>query len=104
MILAIVPQDEAESVLKALVGAGYTTTFVHSRGGALRQAQQMLFTAVAETEMENVLTLIRSHCRTSIQAGAAHVEQRESAGGLPITARLGGAIIFVWELERFEVY
>ncbi len=104
MILAIVPQDEAESVLKALVGAGYTTTFVHSRGGALRQAQQMLFTAVAEREMENVLALIREHCRTPVQAEAAQAEQQLSAGDIPVTTRLGGAIIFVWELEQFEVY
>lgn len=94
MILAIIPHDHADAVLNALVKAKHTATVSDSRGGMLRQAQKMLFIVVDNNELETVLTIIRNNCRTS-----SSQQSRE-----PVVTELGGAIVFVWDIERFETY
>lgn len=104
MILAIIPQDEVEPVLRALVAAGHTATYADGRGGMLRQAQQMLFIVVAESDLEPALRLIKDHCRTRIQAEAGQAEARPPNDPAPVTAKLGGAIVFVWDLVHCDSY
>jgi uncharacterized protein YaaQ len=105
MVMAVVPRDEAERVLEALVSAGLTATFTDSRGGMLRQAQETLFIAVKDEDLEQVLTIIHDSCHSHV-----HVESSESGGEpfsshpAPGTAELGGAVAFVWDLDRFETY
>jgi len=100
MILAVVPRGQAGHVIDALVTAGYTTTFTESRGGVLRQAQQMLFIAVDRTKLDEVLGIIRANCRTEVQTRA---HSTTSSQPPPATVELGGAVIFVWDLEQFEI-
>lgn len=97
MIMGVVPRDEFEAVLKALVANGYTATFSESKGGILRQAQQLFFIAVAAEELERVVAIIRDHCRPRVQAGGPSLP---TAG----QKKVGGAVIFVWDLERFEIH
>ena len=104
MILAIVPQDQAETVLKALVKSGYTATFSSSRGGVLRQRQQMLFIAVAVAELERVLTIIRKNCRSQVLSENVPSTSFLIPNPTPVETPSGGAIIFVWDLDRFEIY
>lgn len=105
MVMAVIPRDEAEDVLHALINAGHTATFTESRGGMLRQAQKTLFIAVRAKDLEKILGIICNSCRSP-----AHVE---SAGpgraslapySESVTTALGGAVVFVWNIERFETY
>ena len=102
LILAIVPRDQAGQVLNALVTAGYTATFTESRGGVLRQAQQMLFIAVDAAKLDAALAIIRENCRTAVQMQAHNATAGSHPS--PVTVDLGGAVVFVCDLERFEIY
>jgi uncharacterized protein YaaQ len=104
MVMVIVPRDEASRVLEALVSAGYTATFSESRGGALRQAQQTLFIAVDQADLEKVLATIRDSCRTRIEVEPAEARDLYSLGPVPVIAELGGAVVFIWDLDRIETY
>lgn len=104
MLMAIVPRDEVESVLQALVAAGHTATFVEGRGGVMRQAKKMLFIAVQNADLENVLTIIRDslHCQTPLPYSDTQGESSsEPASAAP---GMGGTVVFVWELQRAEIY
>ena len=104
MVMAIVPRDEAGHVLEALVTAGYTATFTDSRSGVLRQAQQMLFIAVEEQDLDQVLTIIRDNCHSQVIVDPGEPRTPFSLGSVPVTAELGGAVVFIWDLDRFETY
>ena len=105
MVMAIVPRDEVERVLGALVSAGFAATFTDSRGGMLRQAQKMLFIAVEDQDLERVLTIIRESCHSHVRVEPSEAEdQALSPQTAPATAELGGAAVFVWGLDRFEIY
>ena len=91
MVLAIIPRDHVDKVLNALIQANHTATFTESWGGVLRQTQRMLFIAVQVTELETVLAIVRDNCREHDDAQS-------------MTSAYGGAVVFVWDIERFETY
>jgi uncharacterized protein YaaQ len=103
MVMAVVPHEEADRVLDALIDAGHAVTFTESRGGMLRQSQQMLFTAVEESNLEEVLSIIRLNCRMEVPACTEESEGELTPEGTPVIAQLGGAIVFTWALDDFEV-
>jgi len=102
MVMAIMPRDEAERILRALVAAKYTATFMETRGGMLRQAQMTLFIAVEEEDLDKVLSIIENTCRSEVVVEA--VEGEETSAPMPARPRLGGAVVFVWNIERSETY
>jgi uncharacterized protein YaaQ len=102
MVMAIVPRDESPRVLDALIAAGFTATVGDSRGGVLRQAYQNLFIGVAEEAVETVLDIIRGSCRSRLALEDATAPDRLGSAMQP-EATVGGAVIFVWPVEHFEV-
>ncbi|MHB0856046.1 MAG: cyclic-di-AMP receptor [Anaerolineae bacterium] len=104
MIMAVIPREQVECVLSALIDAGHTATYSESRGGMLRQSQQMLFIAVKAEHLQKVLAIIRENCRSETHAESSDIEPGGLSRTLPVTADLGGAVVFVWELDRFETY
>ncbi|MGD8243856.1 MAG: cyclic-di-AMP receptor [Anaerolineae bacterium] len=100
MIMAIIPRDQGESVLQALVAANHTATYVETRGGMLRQAQLTLFIAVQDEELEVVLDIIQGSCTSPPLLESDDAE----AVSTPMPARptLGGAVCFIWNIERTE--
>jgi len=101
MVMAIMPRGEAERVLQALVAANHTATYVETRGGMLRQAQMTLFIAVKSEDLEGVLSIVQDTCRSepvvqSVEEGGA------TAAPMPARPHLGGAVVFIWEIERTE--
>lgn len=108
MIMAVVPRHEAEHVLQVLISAGHRATFTEGRGGMLRQAQQMLFIVVNEKDLEAVLKIIQDECHSQVRVASSD----ETPSSLDPTviptaatvAETGGAVVFVWDIDRFEVY
>jgi uncharacterized protein YaaQ len=103
MVMAIMPRGEAEQVLQALVAANHTATYMETRGGMLRQAQMTLYIAVEPPDLEKVLNIIRGTCRSEPIVESAEGEE-PSDRPMPVKPKLGGAVVFIWEIERTETY
>ena len=103
MVMAVVPRDQAGPVLNGLIAEGYIATFMESRGGFLRQAQHIIFVAVKETDLAEVLGIIKDYCRGEVQVQSAR-EAKSKLAEEESPAEVGGAAVFVWDLERFETY
>ena len=104
MVMAVVPRDEVECVLQGLIAAGHTATFTESRGGMLRQACYSLFIAVEEKDLDEVLSIIRGSCYSQVALETSEPEKPSPLGPAPATARVGGAVVFIWDLDHFEIY
>jgi len=105
MVMAVVPRDEAEGVLNSLITAGQTATFTESRGGMLRQAQYTLFIGVDASALDQVLDIIRESCHSSVQvANGGEAGYPATAFPSPASASVGGAVVFVWDLEQFAIF
>jgi uncharacterized protein YaaQ len=106
MVMAVVSRDQADRVLDRLISAGYGATFMESRGGMLRQAQQLLFIAVDAENVEDVLGIIRRTCRTKVEVSEQQVSGIGAAArpAARTTTEVGYAVVFIWDLEHFETY
>jgi len=103
MVMAVIPRDEAEHVLDALINAGYSATFMETKGGMLRQSQYTLFTAVSSETLDDVCEIIKNSCKSDIildEDDLTKQEILENSGA----QKLGGAVVFVWDLDRLETY
>lgn len=103
--MAVVSRDQADRVLDKLISAGYGATFTESRGGMLRQAQQLVFIAVQDDKVEDVVGIIRRECRSRVEVSEQQVRGTSaSQGAATTTTEVGYAVVFVWDLERFETF
>ena len=100
MIMAVVPRDQAEQVLTALVTAGYTATVSDSRGGLMRQAQHIFFVAVPDRETEHVLSIIRQNCRPD--SARSDLPFQSLKGDQDESEEIRTAI-FTWDLEKMAL-
>jgi uncharacterized protein YaaQ len=104
MVMAIVEREETPRVLEALIMAGYTATFNDSRSGVLRQARQSLFIGVDDARLDDVLGIIKSNCRSHVRTTEAVSETVLPTAPRRTVAEVGSAVVFVWDIDRFETY
>lgn len=103
MIMTVIPRDEAEQVLDALIEAGHTATFIETKGGMLRQSQYSLFIGVKREDVNKVIKIIQESCikNAEVDIEFANELNQEMAASPP---KLGGAIIFVWSLDKTQIF
>ena len=104
MMMVVVPSNNADQVLDALVNAGHTATYAETHGGMLQQSQYSLFIAVKKEQLEEVLEIIKANCRTRVEMSTTAPEDYESKSRTPVTADLGGAVVFIWDINRIETF
>lgn len=102
--MAVIPRDEAEMALDALISAGYTATFMETKGGMLRQSQYTLFIAVKDKDLKKVCGIIQENCTVQINNMEDEIEHEDLLNDEPSTDKIGGAIIFIWNLSKVEIY
>ena len=104
MVMVVVPSNTAERVLDALINAGHTATYAETRGGMLRQSQSSLFIAVQASQLDEILKIIKNNCRTQVEMSTHDPDSVSAVGHSPVTADLGGAIAFIWDIDRIETF
>jgi uncharacterized protein YaaQ len=100
MVMAIVPKEEANQIIGELVNIGHTATFVEGRGGVLRQASEMLFIVVEDKDLEDVLGTLAKSCRYEMPVAEASAELGSVDSHTQPGPQIGGAVVFVWNLEQ----
>jgi len=104
MVMASVEREETARVLEALISAGYTATFHDGRGGVLRQARQTLFIGVEDPKLEDVLSIIERNCRSRVSLESTETDSMLQIAPTRTFAEVGSAVVFVWDIDRFETY
>ena len=110
MVMAIIDRDESPRVLEALIAAGYAATFNDSRSGFLRQSKQTLFMGVQASKVDDVLSIIERNCRSHVESRQSDADIEAQAGAVlqmaprRTFAEVGSAVVFVWDIDRFETF
>lgn len=104
MVMAVVPANVAEQLLDALVNHGHTATYAETHGGMLRQSQKSLFIAVKKDLLEEVLAIIQDNCHTRVEMSTRGLNETSFDGKPTVTANLGGAVVFIWDIQQVEIY
>ena len=105
LVLAVVQAEDANGLLTQLSNRGFRTTRIKTVGGFLRESNATVFVGVEDEEVEAVVQTIRENCTTrqqQITAIPAVMEPGEFFLPYPVEVEVGGATIFVLDVDRFE--
>jgi len=105
LVVAIVQGEDAGQTVQSLNEAGLSVTRLASSGGFLQQGNATLLIGVEDERVEHALALVRSNCRERnrfMTPMPPMVEPGEVFMPFPVEVRVGGATIFVLDVEQFE--
>jgi uncharacterized protein YaaQ len=92
-------------VSEALLRAGYKFTKISTTGGLLRDGNTTLLIGVDNEEVDAVMGIIEEFSKTREQYVSLPPADVMPAGTFvpnPVRVSVGGAIVFVVDVERFE--
>jgi uncharacterized protein YaaQ len=105
LVLAIVHNEDAGPLVNALLERNYRATRLHSAGGFLRQSNATVILGVEEEQVDEVITVVRENCTSRTQVVNPMppiMEPGEFSMPYPVEVKMGGAVVFVVPVERFE--
>lgn len=91
LILTIVRDDDANTVVDALTAHDFYVTKLPSTGGFVRIGNTMLLSGVEDDQVEQVMEIIQTHTQLHAQPPSSSPSQE---------ARVSRAVVFVLGLER----
>ena len=103
LIFAIVNKDDSSSVSSALTRAGFSVTKLATTGGFLMAGNMTLLIGTDDEKVDNCIAVIARCCkqRTEVVPSTASYGLGV-ATAYPLEVTVGGATVFVTNVERFE--
>ena len=105
MILGILNNDDAPLAIQHLPKDGFFVTKLSTSGGFLRAGNVTILVGVEDEKVQPVIDIIHQHAHSRMQlmptvseAGVAFFPT------MPVEVRVGGATIFVLDVDRFEKF
>lgn len=103
LIFAIVSNDDSSRVSKELTKNKYSVTKLATTGGFLMAGNTTFLIGTDDDRVDDVIRIIRMHSKKRTQM----VPSSASYGvgmytSFPVEVQVGGATIFVTNIERFE--
>ena len=105
LVIAVIQGEDAPQTVQALSSAGISVTKLASSGGFLQQGNTTLMIGVEDDKVETAIGLIRENCRERsryLTPMPPMVEPGEFFMPYPVEVQVGGATVFIVDVERFE--
>lgn len=100
MLVAVVQDADTARALRALNAAGLEVTRLSSSGGFLREGSTTLFTVVSEEQVPVVKEILSQTCHTRTRLISPALPMSEGMSAMPTEVRVGGAVVFVLNVEE----
>ncbi len=107
LVVAVVQNDDAGALSDALRENNYASTVISTTGGFLREGNSTILVGVDGVRVDALLKLIRENCTTRTQyvnPVPPVMEPGELYLAQPVEVQVGGATVFVLDVERFEKF
>jgi uncharacterized protein YaaQ len=105
LVTAIVHNEDAATLVDALLEREFRATRLHSSGGFLKQGNATILVGVEEDQVDDVLGIISANCHSRkqfVNPMPPIMEPGEFYMPYPVEVEVGGATVFVLPVERFE--
>jgi len=105
LIITVVHDRDKHKITESLLRNDFQFTKIGSTGGFLREGNVTLLIGVEEKDLERVIRVIGDSCKTREQYVNVLPPDAAPVGALmpsPVKVTVGGAVIWVVDVERFE--
>ena len=105
LCVLVVSDTDANRLMERMVEAGFSATKIGSTGGFLRRGSVTILSGVTEEGLDRLMELVGEICHARKEFVPVQTLPFLGDGGFtsePVEVRVGGAIVFVLEIERFE--
>ena len=105
LVMAIINDEDAFHVMDALNEKGFYITKLASTGSFLRSGMTTIISGVPEERVEELIGTLEKKCKSRKQitsVNSTHVSTTENYVPYPVEVTVGGATIFVLNIEEFR--
>ena len=105
LIIAIVQDEDASRLINDLMTEGYRVTKLATTGGFLRAGNTTLLVGVEDDHLERALGIVEKVCKSRKQVATTPSPVSGTTGmyvPFPVEVTVGGATIFVMDVEQFR--
>lgn len=105
LVIAIIQDDYSGELIDVVTESGYMVTKLATTGGFLKNGNTTLLIGVKKEDVDTVVSLIKDVCKKRSQVVTAPSPVAGSTGiyvPYPIEVEVGGATVFVVDVDRFE--
>lgn len=103
LVYAVVNNDDSYAVNKGLQKAGIRATKLSSTGGFLMAGNTTFMICCRDEQVDMVIEVLKEHSKKRKQLVPSSTINEHGVGDSePVEVSIGGATIFVTDIERFE--
>ena len=105
LIIAIVQDEDSSRLINALMTDGFRVTKLATTGGFLRAGNTTLLVGVEDEKLPQAMEIVEKVCRSRKQVATAPTPISGTTGmymPYPVEVTVGGATIFVLDVEQFQ--
>ena len=103
LVIAIINHDDANAVTQSLTKKGFSSTKLATTGGFLMAGNVTVLIGVDDEKVQTVIDVIHEHSHSRKQMIPTSMEMNFGYyPSMPVEVTVGGATIFVVDIERFE--
>ena len=105
LVVAVVHNEDARVLINALLTHKYRATWLHSSGGFLKQSNATILVGIEDDKVDDIVTLVHENCHSRKQVVSPIppiMEPGEFFLPYPLEVEVGGAVVFVLPVDRFE--
>ena len=103
LIIAIVSNEDSTAASRALTKGGFSVTRLATTGGFLMSGNTTFLIGVDDDKVSEVIDIIAKHSKKRKQmVPSAGMMDVGMYSAFPVEVTVGGAIVFVMNVERFE--
>ncbi|EZH64425.1 hypothetical protein DH09_21815 [Bacillaceae bacterium JMAK1] len=107
LIVSVVQDKDSNRLSTALVENDYRATKLASTGGFLRAGNTTFLIGVEDDQVSDVLDIIKENCESREQLVAPVSPMGGNADSYvpyPVEVQVGGATVFVLDVDQFEQF
>ncbi len=104
LVIAIVQDQDADRTITALNSAGFRVTRVASTGSFFSVGNTTLLSGVDDEKIPVVMSILHETCerRTRLIPAGPNIVESAAMMGAFVDVEVGGATVFVLDVEHFE--
>jgi uncharacterized protein YaaQ len=113
MIIAVIDGHDSEDTVEALNKAGFYVTVLNTTGGFMRRKNATLLIGTQQSLVKTALNVIKEHAghrsetvytTASVSGGSGRMPVMGMMHAHPVERDVGGAAVFVLDLEQLEKF